>query len=47
MTIEFKCPHCHKPLEASDEIAGKKGKCPSCGQTVTIPPKAEEPAKKS
>ena len=47
MAIEFKCPHCHKPLEAADELAGKKGKCPSCSQTVTVPTTKEESAAKS
>jgi len=35
--MKFNCPHCQKALNVKDEIAGKKGKCPSCGGAVTIP----------
>jgi len=46
MSIVFKCPHCKKLLEAKDELAGRKGACPDCGQTVTVPdtPAGEIPA---
>lgn len=34
--IRFKC-ECGRKIQASDEGAGKWGKCPSCGQRVQIP----------
>jgi hypothetical protein len=30
-------PGCRKPIKVKDELAGKKGKCPGCGQPVTVP----------
>jgi hypothetical protein len=37
MPIKFNCPNCHKPLQAKDELAGKKGPCRHCKQLVTVP----------
>jgi hypothetical protein len=37
--INFCCPACQKKLSVKDELAGKKGKCPGCGQMATIPAK--------
>lgn len=37
MTITFTCEHCRKELKAPDEAAGKRGKCPHCGQSSYIP----------
>jgi hypothetical protein len=37
--ISFACPACNKQLKVTDEPAGKKGKCPGCGQPVVIPGK--------
>lgn len=37
MAIEFHCVHCGKLVRTSDEHAGKRGKCPSCHQSVYIP----------
>lgn len=37
MSIEFKCEHCGKGFRAADEHAGKRTKCPACGQSVYIP----------
>lgn len=34
---------CGKTLRAKDEFAGKRLKCPACGQVITIPTQAEEP----
>jgi hypothetical protein len=31
------CPGCQKPLKVREELAGKKVKCPDCGQTVPVP----------
>ena len=33
----FGCPNCGKELRVKDELAGKKGKCPGCGNTITAP----------
>lgn len=35
--IRFKCLHCGKAISVKDEVAGKKGKCPGCGQTIEVP----------
>ena len=37
MTIEFRCPGCNKLLRTKDETAGKRAKCPQCGNIVEIP----------
>ncbi len=37
MPITFPCPDCEKDIKAPDAAAGKKGKCPHCGQRVDIP----------
>ena len=36
--IEFSCPHCDSLVRTPLGAAGKKGRCPSCGRVVTIPP---------
>jgi len=36
MAIRFKCD-CGKALKVADELAGKQGKCPGCGNTITVP----------
>jgi len=35
--MKFNCPHCQKVLNVKDELAGKRGKCPACGQAITVP----------
>lgn len=42
MIIDFHCPFCGKALAASDEISGKKAKCPGCERVITIPQPDEE-----
>lgn len=37
MTIEFCCQHCKKILKTSDDKAGRKAKCPQCGEPVDVP----------
>ena len=37
MPMSIQCPHCGKPLNAPDELAGKSCKCPACGNTLTVP----------
>ncbi len=37
MTIEFSCGGCQYPFRVSDSLAGKKGKCPKCGEISPIP----------
>src|SRR5262245_35614023 len=34
--VTFTCP-CGKKLQVRDEFAGKQGKCPACGNVVSIP----------
>src|SRR5438093_3287450 len=42
MSLSLRCEACGKPLKLKDELAGKKIKCPACGQGLTVPP-ADEP----
>ena len=37
MAIEVHCSHCQKLLRVKAELAGKRVKCPACGQPLTIP----------
>jgi len=37
MSIKFSCEHCHREVNAPDQAAGKRGKCPYCGQSSYIP----------
>ncbi len=37
MPIKVNCALCGKTLSAPDSAAGKKAKCPGCGQIVTVP----------
>lgn len=44
MSIEFACSQCGQKLRVGDESAGKRAKCPKCGQINEIPqPAAEAP----
>lgn len=35
--MRFRCPKCGKGIKAADEMAGKRGKCPACGQILDVP----------
>ncbi len=35
--VKINCNNCGKKLEAPGEAAGKKGKCPGCGEVFVIP----------
>lgn len=35
--IEFACSKCGKTLKVGDDTAGRRGKCPQCGNTVLVP----------
>jgi serine/threonine protein kinase len=35
--LSFQCPSCQKKLKAEVELAGKKIKCPQCGNAVPVP----------
>jgi len=37
MPIVVECPGCRRRLEAKDEWAGRRIRCPTCGQTLAIP----------
>src|SRR5262249_30504172 len=37
MSIKFNCPKCQNSLRVSQELAGKKARCPGCKQVITIP----------
>jgi DNA-directed RNA polymerase subunit RPC12/RpoP len=42
--IEFACPHCSRKMTAGDEAAGRRGKCKSCGNKITVPGSGAETA---
>lgn len=42
MTINFKCEHCGRGVEAPDEAGGKRGRCPYCRQSCYIPTPVSE-----
>jgi hypothetical protein len=37
MSVQFACGQCGKQLAAKPELAGKRVKCPQCGQAVQVP----------
>ncbi|MCJ7771959.1 MAG: zinc-ribbon domain-containing protein [Desulfobacterales bacterium] len=41
--MRFNCPKCGKTLKVADEMAGKRGRCPGCKTTVTIPQPDKKP----
>jgi hypothetical protein len=40
MPIAISCPHCDWKGRVKDELAGKTGKCPTCGEKIPIPRQA-------
>src|SRR5829696_7975444 len=44
MPISIACPHCDWKGRVKDELAGKTGKCPTCGELFPIPKKGAPPA---
>jgi hypothetical protein len=44
MVIQIGCEACGKPLRIKDELAGKRIKCPLCGQRQTTPARHTVPA---
>lgn len=43
MSLSIVCSQCAKTLRASDEMAGKRARCPHCKTVVAIPAPAPEP----
>lgn len=37
MAIKATCSKCGRELNVKDELAGKKGKCPDCGEVIQVP----------
>jgi DNA-directed RNA polymerase subunit RPC12/RpoP len=37
-SVSFACAGCGKTVKARAELAGKKVKCPQCGQVIPVPP---------
>jgi uncharacterized Zn finger protein len=34
MAISMECPGCERTLQTTDELAGKRIRCPGCGQVM-------------
>jgi len=41
--IKFKCHGCNSVMNVKDEAAGRKGKCPQCGNVVLVPGPSHQP----
>jgi WD40 repeat protein len=41
--LAFACAFCHKKLSVADDLAGKKVKCPLCGQVTPVPAAVASP----
>lgn len=37
MPIDLACPSCRRPLQVPDYAAGKKARCPACGEIIPVP----------
>lgn len=44
MEIIFNCPNCSQELAVDSEGAGSQIPCPTCGESITIPPDSPKPA---
>lgn len=42
MPIDFTCPACQRAIKVSRKYAGKRGRCPECGDAVNVPLTARE-----
>lgn len=42
MGLKFLCHHCNEPMHVKNFLAGKRGKCPNCNQSIRIPEEGEE-----
>jgi predicted RNA-binding Zn-ribbon protein involved in translation (DUF1610 family) len=42
MPIKVTCSSCGKTLNAPDDAAGKRAKCPGCGNVITVPSAVQE-----
>jgi ribosomal protein S27E len=45
--LQFSCPHCQRTVSVPTQHAGKKGKCPGCGQVIPIPATSEASAQRT
>jgi biopolymer transport protein ExbD len=44
MSISFACPSCEYVIKTTDEMAGRRARCPKCSAALTVPTKSVEPA---
>ena len=38
MAFKVQCANCHCSLKIKDELAGRRGKCPACGEKIILKP---------
>lgn len=43
MAISFSCPTCDKQFRVPDDMAGKKGRCKNCGDSIIVPSTGPQP----
>jgi DNA-directed RNA polymerase subunit RPC12/RpoP len=41
MAIQYRCTHCSTAMEAPDFLADELQRCPTCGESVVIPPASD------
>lgn len=44
MSISFACPSCQYVIKTTDEMAGRRARCPKCSAALTVPAKSVEEA---